>query len=490
MTNMTIQSAISPETTAAGRENQRKLLAHLPTVILWGTLALLFGTIVHVAMEFRFDFDEFEAVHTAWKIQEGDTIYVDFFQHHHPLLYYCLAPVIWLCGAKTATLLVIRSMMVLGVLGVLGITSLIARSLYGKGAALFAMLLLCTKYEFAFRALEVRPDNPQMLFGLLSVLLLLWYYDTRRMWILALSAGSLAVSFAFLQKAVFLCFLVGVVLLISTIKRETRLRDLLVFFAAFVLTAVVLLLPVFLASGLRTYYSLNWALNMRCLDHFSPWGTIWLTLTAQRSAFFWPMCAAGLLFFLKTPNQKRLAFLGIGLFASILCVRAPYAQYLIHSYPLLAVIGAAPIAYVYKRRRSGVVIGALLAAVLWYSSSLGGAPFVWWTNADSLAKIDHVLEITEESDYVLDGRPEFNVFRKDVSYFWYSIHGETSMLASYRTMKDFPLDFLDLIETYKPKVVSTTVLPEELLQKPQIQQHYSPDLRYPELLIRVDDGDM
>ena len=31
--------------------------------------------------------DELEAVHTAWKIVQGEVIYADFFQHHHPLFY-------------------------------------------------------------------------------------------------------------------------------------------------------------------------------------------------------------------------------------------------------------------------------------------------------------------------------------------------------------------------------------------------------------------
>jgi len=197
------------------------------------------------------------------------------------------------------------------------------------------------------------------------------------------------------------------------------------------------------------------------------------------------LCLAGLVLFVKTPNQKRLAFLGAGLFASVFLVRAPYPQYLIHSYPLLAVLAAAPVAYLYKRRKAGVLIGVALATVLWYSSSIVGTPFVWQTNTDLLAKIDHVLEITDESDYVLDGRPEFNVFRKDVSYFWYSVYGEKSMLASYRTMEPFPLDFLERIETYEPKVVSATILAEELLQMPQMRERYSPDSHYPELLIRT-----
>ena len=40
----------------------------------------------------KYDVDEIEAFHTAWKISVGERIYEDFFQHHHPLLYYLLRP--------------------------------------------------------------------------------------------------------------------------------------------------------------------------------------------------------------------------------------------------------------------------------------------------------------------------------------------------------------------------------------------------------------
>ena len=33
-----------------------------------------------------FDRDEIETIHSAWKMTAGETLYVDFFQHHHPLL--------------------------------------------------------------------------------------------------------------------------------------------------------------------------------------------------------------------------------------------------------------------------------------------------------------------------------------------------------------------------------------------------------------------
>jgi len=58
---------------------------------------------------FRFFYtDEFEAIHTAWKILQGEKIYVDFFQHHHPLLYLLLIPFIYIFGESITAILIIR----------------------------------------------------------------------------------------------------------------------------------------------------------------------------------------------------------------------------------------------------------------------------------------------------------------------------------------------------------------------------------------------
>src|SRR5262249_17869013 len=38
--------------------------------------------------------DELEHVHAAWLVSKGQTPYVDFFEHHPPLFYFTLAPVV------------------------------------------------------------------------------------------------------------------------------------------------------------------------------------------------------------------------------------------------------------------------------------------------------------------------------------------------------------------------------------------------------------
>ena len=54
------------------------------------TLAAVFAALTLALSIVRFfDGDELEHVHSAWHVLNGALPYVDFFEHHHPLLCTC-----------------------------------------------------------------------------------------------------------------------------------------------------------------------------------------------------------------------------------------------------------------------------------------------------------------------------------------------------------------------------------------------------------------
>jgi hypothetical protein len=78
------------------------------TRLLWALFGVLLVVIMFNSLNRWFDHDEFEAVHTSWKILHGEEIYVDFFNHKHPFFYYLLTPVIAILGENTDTIIAIR----------------------------------------------------------------------------------------------------------------------------------------------------------------------------------------------------------------------------------------------------------------------------------------------------------------------------------------------------------------------------------------------
>ena len=86
------------------------------------------------------------------------------------------------------------------------------------------------------------------------------------------------------------------------------------------------------------------------------------------------------------------------------------------------------------------------------------------------------------NDLVYDGDARFNVFRKDIDYFWYNV-GENHFLATYQTLRKYHYDVYELIDRKKPKVISSFAIAN--LDDPRIRDHYSKSDRYDDLFLRT-----
>jgi hypothetical protein len=81
-------------------------------------------------------------------------------------------------------------------------------------------------------------------------------------------------------------------------------------------------------------------------------------------------------------------------------------------------------------------------------------------NRSQVEKIKYVLENTKKTDFVYDGDIQFNLFRKDLSYFWYGLK-KGKEFATYRKItgsrrKSAGYDIYRLILEKKPKFISNT----------------------------------
>jgi hypothetical protein len=166
-------------------------------------LPVLLGCLYLLHSIFRyFDRDEFEAVHTGWKILQGQVIYTDFFQHHHAAVYHLLSGLIALTGQEPHALVFIRLVFLAMSAGTVWLTWLLARDLLGnRAAAGSAVLLLLGTEMFCAAAVEIRPDVPQVLFGMFGIWASQRGGRAERPFLSCLGGASLALSFVFLQKA-------------------------------------------------------------------------------------------------------------------------------------------------------------------------------------------------------------------------------------------------------------------------------------------------
>lgn len=163
-----------------------------------------------------FDHDELEVIHVAWKILQGEEIYKDFFEHHHPLFYYSLAPLIAVFGENTSTLIILRLFVyVIYILTILATYRLSLLILKDKRAALLSILMLGATSTYFNKAVDVRIDPAQVLFGVLSLQYLFRYLDDLDKVRHILASGVLlGISFTIYQKAAFLLIGITAVLLL------------------------------------------------------------------------------------------------------------------------------------------------------------------------------------------------------------------------------------------------------------------------------------
>lgn len=113
-------------------------------------------------------------------------------------------------------------------------------------------------------------------------------------------------------------------------------------------------------------------------------------------------------------------------------------------------------------------LGRIAAACLGLYSLTMVYTYPMKSNHEQLAKIQYILEHTTGEDRVYDGRPEFNLFRRDLHYFWYSV-GTFQNLWVYQklTGKYQDYDIRTLILDQSPKFISDfqVLVPEGELKK-------------------------
>lgn len=450
------------------------------TRLIWILLTIFFVIIVIHLVKRDFNSDEFEAVHTAWKIQQGEKIFVDFFQHHHPFYYYMLIPVLVIFGQTITAVFAMRLISLVMLALMLFVTYRLSLTIFNnKRSALISVLLLSGTVIFVNRAIEIRPDVPQTLLSLASLLMLFNYFEKKRRLNLVISAIFLAAAFIVLQKAVFLIALIGLLLLICAYKKQISFTDVFIYSIALLVSVLPYFVYLVCSGTLSVYVTFNWLLNMKFLHHFTAFnalGEIALTNTLLCVFYLW-----GLLKFSKKPQPNRIGWMSLALLGSVFLVRAPYKQYFMIVIPLMAIIAANTVVELFAKRTKWLVAVLML-------STLPPALFLLnrlkENNAAQIKKINYVLSITGPQDFVYDGKAAFNLFRRDIDYFWFSVRPDKA-LATYQTMTEYNYDIYELIEKFRPKIISDCQI--QNIRHEAVASDYIQSDKFENLFIRKND---
>jgi hypothetical protein len=216
--------------------------------------------------------DEIEHIHASWYVQNGQVPYRDFFEHHHPLFWFLLAPVLALCGEGLLVLGVARLLLLLMAVGIGWLTWRISRLAGGDAeTALLAVAILFSGFMFMPCVMEIRPDVPMVFLALAAVERLLIFMKEEKPKQLLAAAFLAALSFLFLQKVVFLFPAAVVLLCIWRLQGKISSTLFWKTTAVFLLPLILFTAWLLLVGGLHDYFLCNWLLNVKRQRDVSRW---------------------------------------------------------------------------------------------------------------------------------------------------------------------------------------------------------------------------
>jgi len=453
-------------------------------ILLWAIFAGILVSLFFYSESREFNPDEFEHMHTAWKILQGQEIYVDFFQHHHPFLNYLLAPVISIFGSTTKSIFVGRYIMLLMTGGILIVTYFLSMRVFKNSeVGVISIILTSTMVTFYMKSIEIRPDVPQTLAALLSLYFLFVFDDKgslRNLWV---SAVFLAVSFLFLQKSIALILVIFILFLYDLRGGSIRSRDVLIYAAIFILCISPYYIYHLATGSYKQYFVMNWLVNLYIPQLFGKW--LYMPATFRENAITCALYLIGVVALLKSKDHRRFAILSIGLIIAVVVMsKNLWRHYFLLAIPPLGIIASSTLYSTFQSKFSRfvfIIVAIYLPMAIMHNHGLFKMDKAKQLN--QLDKINYVLSITNENDKVYDGDMLFNLFRDDIDYLWFCVR-DNSCLHALKKVTDYDYDVYELISTQKPKVISTFGIgnPED----PRIKNHYRRSEEYKNLLIRVE----
>lgn len=393
--------------------------------------------------------DEREHITATFYIYNGQIPYRDFFEHHHPLLWYTFLPIlslfsnsafIWYAArAFTLALLAINCVFIIK------ICKLITPN-YGFGwlAALFSLIPHCVFLSQT----EFRPDTLMMTLYLGG----LYYY------LLALTKQKNYLIFAFvlfflslmaLQKALFQFIPLFILSLYLIYTRQLNIKTILKALIIPILLLSAYLLYLYKNDALKDYFELNWLLNMKIHTHIQ-------YPVHQTNLYILANLLSILALISKTPHFiKYIAFLSLSTsFILQYIFIGAFRHYWLPLYPYFAIICAYYIIILSTKLRTialGIIfITTALNYIHYYKENKNFIPlrtFVYLSQ--------QVLNLSDKNDLIIGGSSTIGGLRKDASgYYWFARDHIALLDYHYFKRHEFP-NRDAIVKSRKPKLFST-----------------------------------
>ena len=397
--------------------------------------------------------DDAEHIHSAWLVHQGKVPYIDFFQHHNPLLWYLFAPLTGMFAYDLAIYDAVRMISACVMFITLYMSALIVKRFISQNA--YALLITVASVfpsYVIYSGLDFRPDNYMLCCYISGIYFYFSYLEKQKVRDLILSFALMVLSFLFMQKIIFMLGVFGIFVLIDLYHKRIILND---FMKALIFPiGAVLLFFLWLLSHemIAKYWLANYIFNLHIPDVY--WGLVEKTkpdfYIASSGAFI-----SAIYFILKGNKYVRLICVLWGVEA---IQRFFYFSLDRHYYYLMQIL-------------NGMLIGAFVSRVVnkktWISYI-----FIALTFTESFLYVEnvyakkvtppyhryvtpkYVLEATNRCDSVLNGFGlTYNLFNKDITYYW-NLNGQLDVIGNRIGLAPLPNLNRAVIENL-PRIIYT-----------------------------------
>jgi len=410
--------------------------------------AIVIGFLVFFAFTNFLNGDEREHVSAAFFIYNGKVPYRDFFEHHHPLLWYTFLPFIhifnnsadiWYAARIYSLLLyIINSYFIIKICRLI-----INNTLFAWLAVLFSLSPHCVFLSQT----EFRPDSLMMTLFLGGLYFFFSYLKEPKNQ-LKTSFLLLFLSIMALQKACFQLIPLAIFILYLLYKRTITIKE---FIKALILPftlALLYILYLWQTDSLKDYFELNWLLNLKIHTH--------IQYPIHQTLYYQIVNILALLtLFIKAPKPlKIIAYLCLcsSIILQFIFIGA-FRHYWLPLYPYFAIISAYYIAVLHQKIRPIIIAFVTIALISNYALHYKqNKDFPSLQTFVYLSK--QIINLSNKEDLILNSSTIGGLRLSAAGYYWIGMDHVALLDNHYFKRHELP-DFYTLIKTRKPKLFST-----------------------------------
>lgn len=442
--------------------------------------------------ERNFNIDEFESIHSGWLISNGQTIYEDFIQQKHPLLYYLLAIVVYWFGNTIDTILVSSYLMLIFSIGIVIYTYKIANILFDKNTACITLLILPILPWFVQSGYEIRPDVPMLFLCLASIYYFYSFIEKARLTYLIYSAAMISLGFFFLQKVIFWSLPFLLIVTYAWLNKNINKKDLFLFILTVFIMCISFLFLLSLNVNLSEYFFYSFEfVKARQENLAGPLNTEKIIYEiSQKKSYSWFLLFLFLLtlYLVKfSYKQKIIAISGVWLISTVLFVTDPGARYFLPAMPFIAIVISYGGANLYRYNSNcfylvGTIIFLIFILNIKNMINANNLPGKNDPRNKQLERVQYVIDNTSVDDYVYDGIARFNLFRKDLDFVWLGGDRYTHQSSILSKLIPYKYNIYDLIKEKKPKIISYYFI--DLTKYDWLLENYQKSLDFEDVYIK------